>query len=62
MWSWILKAVLAVSKNPEVQAWVENKALEVINGILHKANTKAQAVADATGVDHPALLPPATIR
>jgi hypothetical protein len=53
MWSWILKAVVAVSKNPAVRAWVEKKALEIIAKLRAKAEAKAAAVAASASIPVP---------
>jgi hypothetical protein len=44
MWKYLLRVVVAVSKNPAVRAWAIKKAAEVVEKIKSKAEAKAEAV------------------
>lgn len=53
MWAWILKAVVAVGKNPAIQAWAASKATQIIDNLRKRAEEKAKAVADSAGIPVP---------
>lgn len=50
MWKWLLRAVLAASSNPAVQAWVKKRARKVIIGIQARAESQSAGLHAAAGL------------
>lgn len=51
MWKWIIQAVLALSRNPKVQAWAKKKAVQAINSARQRGEQQAAALADVAGIN-----------
>ena len=45
MWKLVIQVVLALSRNPKVQAWAKRKAVEVISGIRKDSDKKIAEIA-----------------
>lgn len=63
MWKWILRGVLALSHNPDVQRWVRAKAKLLIGRARARVEARVKVLADAVGIAVPdASANPSTLR
>lgn len=52
-WKWIIQGILAISRNPKVQAWAKRKALEAIIKIRNRSDEQTAEIASVAGLYPP---------